>query len=288
MSVNKYFNQFKNRPEQNLLDDLTRETIRIHGIDCLYLPRTKIKVDHILNEDVLSQFDDSYAIEVYIKSVDGFEGQQTLMSKFGVDIKDQITFTLSRSAFDQAVGTELIRPNEGDLIYFPLTSALFEIRFVEHESVFYNLGERYVYDLKCELFVFSNEDFKTGIDDVDSIGDLGATKFYLQIGDGTGTFDDDNKELLYQGSRFLEATARAKLQRSKGIGSKLEVSDVWGVFDPSAGPIKGNNSGASYTLVFANPQEINNPFAENANIESTADNIIDFTENNPFSEDDNF
>lgn len=285
MSVNKYFNQFKNRPEQNLLDDLTSETIRIHGIDCVYLPRTKMKVDHILNEDVLSQFDDSYAIEVYIKSVDGFEGQQTLMSKFGVDIKDQITFTLSRSAFNQAVGTELLRPNEGDLIYFPLTNALFEIRFVEHESVFYNLGERYVYDLKCEQFAFSNEDFKTGIDAVDSLGDAAASKFYLQIGTGTGTFDDDNKELLYQGSRFLEATARAKLQRSKGIGSKLEVSDVWGVFDPNAGPVKGNTSGASYTLVSANPQEINNPQAENANIESAAGDIIDFTENNPFSED---
>ena len=285
MSVNKYFNQFKNRPEQNLLDDLTSETIRIHGIDCVYLPRTKMKVDHILNEDVLSQFDDSYAIEVYIKSVDGFEGQGTLLSKFGVDIKDQITFTLSRSAFNQAVETELLRPNEGDLIYFPLTNALFEIRFVEHESVFYNLGERYVYDLKCEQFAFSNEDFKTGIDAVDSLGDAAAAKFFLQIGTGTGTFDDDNKELLYQGSRFLEATARAKLQRSKGIGSKLEVSDVWGVFDPNAGPVKGNTSGASYTLVFANPQEINNPLAENANIESTADDIIDFTENNPFSED---
>lgn len=286
MGTNKYFNQFNERSEQNLLDDLTRECIQIHGIDCVYLPRTSMKVDHILNEDVLSQFDDSYDIEVYIKNIDGFEGQGTLMSKFGVDIKDQITFTMSRSRFDAQTGTEQLRPKEGDLLYFPVNNALFEIRFIEHESVFYNLGERYVYDLKCEQFAFSNEDFKTGIDEVDAIGDLAASKFYLQIAGTTGTFDNDGKEFIYQGPSFLEATARAKLQRSIGIGDQLEISDVWGVFNPANGLIKGNTSGATCTLILSDPQAINNPLAENSNIETTADDIIDFTEGNPFSEED--
>lgn len=284
MSTNKYFNLYNPKKEQNLLDDLNREVIQIHGIDCVYLPRQKIKEDLIFGEDVLAKFDDYYNIELYIKNVDGFEGQQTLFNKFGLDFKDQITFTVSRTTFDEAVGEELERPREGDLIYFPLNNALFEIRFVEHESVFYNLGERYVYDLKCEQFAYSQEKFNTGITEIDQIADLSTNKFYITIGSGSGTYED--QETIYQGSSVVDSTARARLLRHIGLDSKLEITDVWGVFDPNNGPVVGSVSGASYELIFSNSLEIENPLAENKPIENTADSIIDFTENNPFSEED--
>ena len=282
MGTNRYLNLFNARNEQNLVDELNREAIQIHGIDCIYLPRKNQKVDLILGEDVLAKFDDVYDIEVYIKSVDGFEGQGTLFNKFGVDIKDQITFTMSRSRFDEVVGAELQRPREGDLIFFPLNNALFEIKFVEHETAYYNLGERYVYELRCEQFAFSHEEVKTGVDSIDELADRAAQTIFLQLGAGSGTYQEG--EIVYQGSSLLEATAKAiAVQAIKPAGS-VEIKDVWGVFNPANGPIVGVKSGASYALTFVNPQDTTDPLAENIPIEDEADSIIDFSENNPFSE----
>lgn len=282
--TNRYFNLLNSRPEQNLTDNLIREAIQIHGIDCIYLPRTKQKEDLIFGEGVLAKFDDTYHIEVYIKSSDGFEGQGTLMSKFGIDIKDQITFTMSRTSFDKATGAELLRPREGDLLYFPLTNNLFEVRFVEHESVFYNLGERYVYDLRCEQFAFSSEEVNTGIDEIDEMADNAATSFFLHLGAGTGTFREG--ELIYQGIDFLDATAKATLIQSINPTGQLQIKDVWGVFEPANGNIIGTKSAASYALVFSNPQDITDPLAQNIPIEEESDSIVDFSERNPFSEED--
>lgn len=282
MGTNKYFNLFNPRSEQNLVDDLNREAIQIHGIDCVYLPRKNQKVDLILGEDVLAKFDDVYDIEVYIKNVDGFEGQGTLMSKFGVDIKDQITFTMSRTRFDEVVGAELKRPREGDLLYFPLNNALFEIRFIEHESVYYNLGERYVYELKCEQFAFSSEEVKTGVDAIDELADEAASSFFLTLGSGTGTYQEG--EIIYQGVDLLEATAKATVIQAINPAGSIEIKDVWGVFNPAAGNIIGVRSGASYVLTFSNPQDITDPLAENIPIQDEGDSVMDFTEFNPFSE----
>jgi len=282
--TNRYFNLFNSKPEQSLIDDLNREAIQIHGIDCVYLPRSKQKEDLIFGEDVLVKFEDSYAIELYIKNVDGFEGQGSLMSKFGVDIKDQITFTMSRTSFDNATGKELVRPREGDLLYFPLSNDLFEIRYIEHESVFYNLGERYVYDLRCEQFAFSSEKINTGINAIDEIADNAAISFFLRLGAGTGTFKED--ELIYQGVDLLDATAKATLIQAINPAGQLQIKDVSGVFEPSNGNVIGTKSGASYALVFSNPQDITDPLAANIAIEQESDSVVDFSEHNPFSEED--
>jgi hypothetical protein len=284
MGTNRFFNLSNQTSEQNLIDDLNQEAIQIHGVDCIYLPRSHQKIDLILGEDVLSKFDDVYDIEVYVKSVDGYEGQGSLMSKFGMDIKDQIVFTMSRSRFDEVTSRELARPNEGDLLYFPTADLLFEIRYVEHESVFYNLGERYVYELRCENFVYSHEDFNTGIDAIDDMIEVAASSFFLELGAGTGTYQEG--ELIFQGTDLLNATATATLIQAIKPAGQAQIKNVWGFFTGGAGNIIGTKSGASYAFAFADTQALTDPLAKNAAIEQEADSVIDFSESNPFSEGD--
>lgn len=175
-TVNHYFNNFANSMEQNLVEDLIIESIRIYGIECLYIPRTLVKEDLLFGEDVLSKFDTAYPIEMYVKSVDGFEGDGTFLSKFGLEIRDQMILTMSRRRFTEEVyvdGSDTVgttdRPNEGDLIYFPLNNKLFEIKFVEHEAIFYQMGSLQTYDVTCELFEYSHERLDTGVAVIDNI-----------------------------------------------------------------------------------------------------------------------
>jgi hypothetical protein len=175
-TVNHYFNNFANSMEQNLVEDLIIESIRIYGIECLYIPRTLVKEDLLFGEDVLSKFDTAYPIEMYVKSVDGFEGDGTFLSKFGLEIRDQMILTMARRRFVEEVyvdGSDTVgttdRPNEGDLIYFPLNNKLFEIKFVEHEAIFYQMGSLQTYDVTCELFEYSHERLDTGVAVIDNI-----------------------------------------------------------------------------------------------------------------------
>lgn len=138
-----------------------------------YLPRTINNQDTIYTEDSVSSYDSAWLVELYIKNVDGFAGDGDFLSKFGVEIRDRVTLTISRRIFSQAVGAknELVRPREGDLIYFPLNNKIFMIKFVEHEAIFYQLGALQTYDLICELFEYSGERFRTGIPQVDELDD---------------------------------------------------------------------------------------------------------------------
>ena len=171
MATNFYFNNFTNSMEQTLIEDLMIESIRIYGHDVWYIPRTLGAVDDLLNEDDLSIFGEAHMIEMYIKNVDGFEGEGDFLSKFGLQIRDSITFTVSIRKFNEDVGAflEKIRPNEGDLIYFPLNRKMFEVQHVEHEAIFYQMGALQTYDLRCELFEYSNERFQTGYPEIDTL-----------------------------------------------------------------------------------------------------------------------
>lgn len=166
------YNRYGN--EANLLDDLVIESIRIYGVDVIYFPRTLQAVDEVMNEDDLSTFDAAYDMEMYVKDVDGFAGEGDFLSKFGLTIRDQVTFTVAFRTFERyatRIDPSRIRPNEGDLIYFPLSGEFFEINHVEHESVFYQMGSLNVYDLKCEFFEYSNERFRTGREEFDTYFD---------------------------------------------------------------------------------------------------------------------
>lgn len=164
--------------EQTLIEDLVIESIRIYGIDTWYIIRDRQNHDDILNEDDLPVFTEAYQAEMYVKNVDGFEGEGDFLSKFGLQIRDSMTMTLAIRVFDQEIGfnTTLTRPREGDLLYFPLNNKMFEIMHVEHEAIFYQMGSLQTYDLRCELFEFSNERFETGVLEIDTLfGDYDTT-----------------------------------------------------------------------------------------------------------------
>ena len=174
MATNVFFNNYDYFNEQQLIDDLVIESIQIHGMDVVYIGRSIQERDDILNEDDLSIFRDAYDLEMYIKSVDGFEGEGDFLSRFGLQIRDQATFTVAIRTFERYVtrkDTSRERPLEGDLIYFPLNDKFFKITHVEHESVFYQSGALQVFDLKCELFEYSNERFETQVEFIDEYWD---------------------------------------------------------------------------------------------------------------------
>lgn len=172
MATNVYFSNYQNSQEQYLIEDLIIESIRMYGMDMYYMPRQREAFDAIYGEDTLSIFNKAFILEMYIKNVDGFQGDGDFLSKFGLEIRDRITFTISQRVFGQeagAAGLELYRPKEGDLIFFPINNKIFEVKFVEHEAIFYQLGSLQTYDLSCELFQYSNERFFTGIDVIDNL-----------------------------------------------------------------------------------------------------------------------
>lgn len=171
MATNVFFSNYGYFNERQLIDDLVIESIRIYGIDTFYVTRRLEAVDNILNEDDLSIFNRAYDMEMYVKSVDGFQGDGDFLSKFGLQIRDQVTFTVAMRTFERyatRLDPEIIRPKEGDLVYMPLNNKFFKIMHVEHESVFYRSGALQVFDLKCELFEYSNERFSTGIEEIDT------------------------------------------------------------------------------------------------------------------------
>ncbi len=170
MATSFYFDHYQNRSEQNLIEDLTIEAIHQRGMDVIYLPRETLERDNIFGEDIRAKFQDDYLIEMYFDSVDGFEGDGNFLANFGMQIKDTATLVVSKRRFEETISNK-IRPMEGDLIYFPLANAIFEVNFVEHENPFYQLGKLYTYKLTVELFTYNNEEFNTGDPTIDSIMD---------------------------------------------------------------------------------------------------------------------
>ena len=170
MATNVFFNNYGASQEQYLIEDLIIESIKMYGQDVYYINRTLGAEDRILREDDLPTFDAAYQMEMYIKNIDGFEGDGDFLSKFGLEIRDEITFTLARRIFEQEVTLNESKNNPyvGDLIYFTLNNKIFEIKFVEHESIFYQMGALQVYDIRCDLFEYSGEKFSTGITDIDT------------------------------------------------------------------------------------------------------------------------
>jgi len=202
MSTNTFFNSYnKYGNESNLLDDLVIESIRIYGVDTVYLHRTLQAVDNILNEDDLSIFDAAYEMEMYVKSVDGFGGEGDFLSKFGLQIRDQVTFTVANRTFERyatRLDPDLSRPLEGDIIYFPMNNKFFKVMHVEHESVFYQHGGLYVFDLKCELFEYSNERFQTGRTEIDTYFDDYTTESANNSLTDLNVIDPEAKNIFFE------------------------------------------------------------------------------------------
>ena len=176
--------------EQRLIEDLVAESIQIYGVECFYIPRTLVNEDLLFTEDALSKFDNAYQLEMYVKNVDGFEGDGKFLSKFGLEIRDEMTLTVSQRRFSEEVlesTDNTNEPIEGDIIYFPLNKKMFEVKFVDHESIFYQMGSIQTYDLRCEMFEYSHQKIDTGIPAIDKIEeDYSGDKNFYNLKDELG------------------------------------------------------------------------------------------------------
>jgi len=293
MPTNLYFNNFPKNitSEQLLVEDLVIESLKIHGMDVYYLPKSsRDSVDYIFGEDTLKQYVAAYPLEMYLENVTGMEGEGDFISKFGLEIRDEVQLLVSRRRFASTVPQT--RPNEGDLIYVPLVQNFFEITFVEHENdqaMFYTLGRGrggnvYVYGLKLKQFVFSNEIIETGITEIDEQIRDEYPRTKITISAGSGTYLND--EFVYVGSNLSVATAQA-LVYDFVPNTYLEVYRTIGTF--GSGTLKGNTSNAQWTISTVDTMTVMNTAFEdiqdNARIEAESDGIIDWTETNPFGGD---
>ena len=295
MSTNFYFNNFPTNQitsEQLLVENLVIESLKIYGLDAYYMPRTtRDQVDYLFGEDSLKEYRTAHPIEMYLENVSGMEGDQDFISKFGLEIRDEATFLVSRLRFRYAVNG-LTRPREGDLVFIPLLNNFFEITFVEHEdqqTMFYTLGRGrggnvYVYALKMKQYVFSNEIIDTGIKMIDEQMHDYYPKIRVSLGSGSGKFVND--EIIYQGSSLSTATAQAYVHDFQP-NAYVDIYRIQGDFVTSAN-VRGNTSGAQWTVILASDAAVQNTAFEdiidNARIEAASDGIIDFTEINPFGE----
>lgn len=289
MATRSLFNHTTVTTEQNLIEDLIIESIQIYGIDMYYLPRTNTNLDGLFGEDAgTTKYNDAYPIELYVKNVDGFEGEGNFLQQFGVEIRDQITFTISKKRFGQ-LGTGLSRPKEGDLIWFPMTDSMYRIQFVEDESIFYQTGKLFVYDLQCELFEYAGEIFKTGVSDIDQYWLDITSGQQFDIVNGSGTFTV--AETVYQGPTLSGATFTALVREhitESGIIDLVNLSNI-----PTSGvDLIGVDSGAQWEVLIdidtVNDDTLqnidDNELGSNFEIEEEGRELIDFSENNPFSE----
>ncbi len=293
MATNLYFNNFPKTitSEQLLVEDLVIEAMQMHGMDVFYLPRSsRDQVDYIFGEDVLKQYTKAYPLEMYLENVTGMDGEQDFISKFGLEIRDEITLLVSRRRFKSTVPQ--VRPLEGDLIYVPMVDGFFELVFAEHENeqaMFYTLGRGrggnvYVYALKLKQFVFSNEIVSTGVDVIDNnIRDYYSRHNFI-LSTVSGKFLND--EIIYQGNSLANANAQA-LVHDFHPSTDVDVYRVQGLFKVGQ-TIRGYTSNATATiLVTSDNPTMNAAFEDiqdNARFQAEADSIIDFTESNPFGD----
>ena len=283
MATNPHFQHFDATNEQYLVQDLIIESIKIYGHDVYYMPRTLVNEDTLYSEDTISAFNDAYVVEMYIKNVDGFEGEGDFMSRFGLEIRDQITFSVAQRTFKNLLlDSTYDRPKEGDIIYFPLTKKVFEIRFVEHESVFYQTGALQTYDLVCELFQYEDQAIDTGIDDIDKIEREESYSIDVVLDSGTGTYSTG--ETVYQGTDLASANTTAEVVSWTSSSKTLRVMNLVGTFNTTYNVVGGSSS-ASYSFTSTDyQQDKQDTTSDSYKLEIEADAVLDFTESNPFSE----
>ena len=287
MPTNTYFRNFDARNEQELLHSLVTESIQIYGHDVNYIPRTLVNEDTILGEDSISEYKDAYSIEMYIKSVDGFEGEGDLISKFGLEIRDQIVFSVARRAWE---GLDIgVRPKEGDLIFFPLTEKLFQIMFVEHETPFYQTGALPTFDLTCELFTYSDEKLDTGVEEVDVIEQKQSLVRTFELESVSGTFTEGETVTGGTSSRTAEVArwdASTKYLYLINLTGNFSVGEIITGADSLA---TGTYSSSQSTVETSETlQTIDNSTSDqvssNKQFEIDADSVFDFSESNPFGD----
>ena len=296
------------KSEQDLYEDLVTESIKIFGQDVVYLPREQVSEDDLLNETV-NQYTQAFPVEMYLENVDGFEGDGNLLGKFGLEIRDQGTFVVTRRRWEAAVGGlatgvgSRLKPAEGDLLYMTMTGRLFEIKYVEPKSPFYQLQKLPSYTLTAELFEYNDQHFDTGWDEIDAIEWDNATSYsylmsaatayepgelvtqWTSVNDSAG--DPINIEGYVSGweSVLKRVTIVTPHQSSNGDGTFMTFS----VQAASNRALVGTESGTTSQITLdqsgtAKTFYNQDVFADNDEFEVAGDSVIDFTESNPFGD----
>jgi len=288
MATNHYFSQ-KVRSEQDLYEDIIIESLKIYGQDVYYLPRDIVNEDRILGDDVPSRFNSSYKIEMYIENVEGFDGEGDLFTKFGVEIRDQATFIVSRTRWANSVArydNELssVRPLEGDLIYLPLSNKLFQIMQVEHEQPFYQLSNLPTYKLRTELFEYNDEDLDTGIDEIDVIERAHAYEYLLTLDSASNGFIIGETATQTFSTGVTMQGEISKWSDSDNILGLIHVGASDGLYHEftTTLQISSLTSVATVTAVTEDNQISSNE--QNTDFNTIGDDFLDFTESNPFGD----
>jgi len=288
MPTSPYFNNQNATREQWLLEDLTIESIRNHGIDIWYIPRTSYDhLDELFGDDPVKYFDRAIKLDCYLETFQDYGGNKEFFSKFGLQVDESAKLAVARRTFEKLVPRTLRNlPKEGDLLYLPVQMKLMEIRFVEEERNFFQLGRDsrnpYMYVMSVEAFKYNGEFMNTGVSEIDDIVDGLAQSITLEVTNTGISFE--RGEVIYQGSSLQTSTARCIVAEYDRPNNALRVRHIRGQF--TLADIHGVTSGATGTITFMNEQEDSTPdrFSDNVQLEEEAIAILDFSEKNPFGE----
>jgi hypothetical protein len=294
VAVNKYHSR-GSTGEQNLLEDLIIESIQFYGTDVYYIPRELVNTDPIFLDDNSSMFQNAYKIEMFIENIDAFEGDRDLFTKFGVEIRDAATFIMARrrwlntvAAFEETQNKAFYRPREGDIIYLPMSKSMFQIMKVEDETPFYQLKNLPTFRMMCELFEYNDEDFDTGITEIDDVENFAAFQYVLSLDSAQTDFDVG--EIVTQTN--LDYSITGQVVNWNDSDDKLylaHVSTSDGDYHQFATgvTVTGGTTGSTGTPTLV--QELQNIQLDAQNdtfdtIPGFAGDFIDFTESNPFGD----
>ncbi len=288
MPTSVYFNNQNATREQFLVEDFIIESIRNHGIDVWYIPRTsQSQFDALFGDDPVKYFDRAIKLDMYMETFNDFEGQQEFFSKFGLNIDKSARMALARRTFERYVQKAVrSNPQEGDLIYLPVQAKLMEIRRVEEEKNFFQLGKLapYMYGLSMETFKYNGEFINTGMQEVDSICDAMAPSLTFTMVEDVNQVSYDRGEVVYQGTDLANSNCKGIVVTFDRPNLLLKVRNIKGTFAANVNII-GDTTGATFELDDYDKQE-NTPsqYDNNVLIENEADAILDFSETNPFGE----
>ena len=281
MSTNPYFSRNGHKPEQNLYEDLIIESLQIYGHDFLYIPREMLNVDELFGEDIVSKFNKGYPIEMYVETVGGYDGEE-LFQKFGLEIKDESTFVVSKRRWNEVIGykEDQTRPNEGDLIYVPFSKALFTISFVEHEKPFYQLKNLPVYHLNVTMFEYNDEELNLTDDGIDVSKITVANSMDLTINAVAG-YKIGEVMSQTQASGNVTGVLMTNKDKTLQISNITSPTGEFTVFEKDL-PIVGADTQISRMVTSVS--DSNDTYEKNDEIEVEGDAVIEFDANDPFGD----
>lgn len=292
MATSPYF-RHNVKSEQTLYEDLIIESMKFYGQDVYYIPREVISKDTVFDDAVLSRFDHAYKVEMYIENIEGFDGDGDLFTKFGVEIRDAATFVLARRRWNKEIAkkqgydeNKFYRPREGDVIYLPMSESIFQVMSVETENPFYQLGNLPVFKMRCELFEYSDEDFDTGIADIDRVESFAAYQYVLTM-DSSSVGYIPGEQITQE---FSDYTISAEVVKWSDSDNKLYLAHVgsndgdYHNFTTSRQVIGVESTAIATPTLVEELQNIQNYPEQNIDFDISSFEFLDFSESNPFGD----